>query len=58
MSVIESFGVLVNILQLHVSAGVEGDVVEDHHDFLQEIIDFDWRFDGSSDQNFNWAIVV
>lgn len=42
MGVVEYFGVLVNFLEFHISTRVEGNVVEDHHDFFKEVIYFDW----------------
>ena len=39
VSVVECFSVVVDVFEFHVSARVEGDVVEDHHELTQEVID-------------------
>jgi hypothetical protein len=43
--VVERLCVSVDFLQLHLPPGVEGDVVEDHHDLFQEVVDFDGRLE-------------
>lgn len=58
MCIIECFSVLINILQLHISARVESDVMKNHHNLLKKIVYFYWWFNRSSDKNFNRAIVI
>jgi hypothetical protein len=45
MGVIKGFSVFVDILEFHFSSWIEGDVMKDHHDFLEKIVDFDWWFE-------------
>ena len=58
MCKIEGLSVFINILQLHIPARIEGDVMKDHHYLLKKIIDFNWWFDGGGNQNFNRAIII
>jgi hypothetical protein len=57
MSVVKILSVFVYFLKFHVSAGIESYIVEHHHDFFQEIIDFDGWFKLSCNKNFNRCIV-
>lgn len=58
MRIVERLGVLVNLFQLHVSPGVKGDVVKDHHDFFEEVVDLDWRLELRSDEYLDWCVIV
>ena len=44
MSEVQIFGVLINLIQFHIAARVEGNIVEDHHNLSQEVVDLDGRF--------------
>ena len=44
MSEVQIFGVLVNLVQFHIATRVEGNIVENHHDLPQEVVDFHGRF--------------
>lgn len=46
MCVVEVFGVLVDFVEFHVGSGVVVDVVEDHHQLAQVVVDFLWWVDG------------
>lgn len=32
--------------------------MEDHHDFFEEVVDLDWRFELRSDEYFDWRVIV
>ena len=54
----QCFTMTVDLLKLHISSWVVGNVVEDHHQFSQEIVDFDGRLKLRRDENFDRSILL
>lgn len=53
MCVVKISGIFVHFFESHFVPGVEINVMEDHHKFLDHIINFCGRFDLRGDENFN-----
>ena len=53
MCVVKISGIFIHFFKSHFMPGVEINVMKDHHELLDHIINFCGRFDLRGDENFN-----